>query len=312
MVKSKMRQKLAPHFVQLTQDACLKAFWRKRPLRNFLKQHNISDRKLASWYQDESKREFMERLFEDLLNIKDHKGHNVILKIARSLAEMKHFPDLENWEDSTDKISSAHKSVSRLRLEVNKLNQQIRDEKEIQRRKKIAQEEQQKTIIAKQTLEKLGQELNNLISKQGTQEGGYAFERWFYKLVNYYEITARPPYKTEGRGIDGSLTLDGTTFLIEIKFTKEQSGAPDIDVFMSKIVRKADNTMGIFVSMSGFSSVAIEEASRDRTPMLLMDYSHIYNLILLDILSLQDVIRRIKRHASQTGQAYLAVGNFSG
>ena len=85
-----------------------------------------------------------------------------------------------------------------------------------------------------------------------------------------------------------------------------------IDVFMSKIEKKADNTMGIFVSMSGFSSVAIKEASRDRTPMLLMDYSHIYNLILAGIMTLPDVIRRIKRHASQTGQAYLAVEDFSG
>jgi len=73
--------------------------------------------------------------------------------------------------------------------------------------------------------------------------------------VNYFEITARPPYKTNGRQIDGSLTLDGTTFLIETKFTNGQSGAPDIDIFMSKIVKKADNTMGIFVSMSGFFRV---------------------------------------------------------
>lgn len=88
------------------------------------------------------------------------------------------------------------------------------------------------------------------ISKQGTQEGGYAFEKWFYELINYFEISARPPYKTGGRQIDGSLTLDGTTYLIETKFTNDQSGAPDIDIFMSKIVKKADNTMGIFVSMA--------------------------------------------------------------
>ena len=307
-----MRKKLAPHLIQLTQDACLKAFWRKKALRLFLKQHHISDKKLATWHQDESKREFLDRLFEDLLNLKDNKGHAVILEMARSLAEMRHFPDLENWEDSAEKISAAHKAVARLRSEVDKLNQQMRDEQEIERRRKAAREEREKVINAQQILEKLAQQLNSLTSKQGTQEGGYAFEKWFYDLVNFFEITARPPYKADGRQIDGSLTLDGTTFLIETKFTNEQSGAPDIDVFMSKIVKKADNTMGIFVSMSGFSSVAIKEASRDRTPMLLMDYAHIYNLILAGIMTLPDVIRRIKRHASQTGQAYLAVEDFSG
>jgi hypothetical protein len=151
-----------------------------------------------------------------------------------------------------------------------------------------------------------------LVPKQGTQEGGYAFERWFYDLAGFSEIPARPPYKVEGRQIDGSLTLDGTTFLIETKFTSKQTGAPDIDTFMTKIIRKADNTMGILVSMAGFSNVAIKEASRDRTPMLLMDYSHFYNLILSGQMSLPDVIRRIKRHASQTGEAFLPVLRFSG
>ncbi len=278
----------------------------------FLKQRHINDSVLATWHPDESKRDFLYRIFEKLVRLKDGKGHAVILEMARSLAEMKHFPDLENREDSTEKISAARKAVTRLKSEIDKLNQQVRDDKEIQRLKKAAQEEQQKTINARQTLEKLGQKLNELISKQGTQEGGYAFEKWFYKFVTYSEIPARPSYKTDGRQVDGSLTLDGTTFLIETKFTNDKSGAPDIDIFMSRIETKADNTMGIFVSMAGFSDVAIKGASKNRTPMLLMDHSHIYDLILAEIISLPDVIRRIKRHASQTGQAYLAVRDFSG
>jgi hypothetical protein len=70
--------------------------------------------------------------------------------------------------------------------------------------------------------------------------------------------------------------------------------------------------MGIFLSMSGFTSGAIKTASRDRTPLLLMDYSHIYNKILPGLMTLPDVIRRIKRNASQTGEAFLSVVKFSG
>ena len=58
-----MRKKLAPAFIQLTQDACLKAFWRRRTLRTFLQQHQISEAKLATWNEDESKRDFLFRLF---------------------------------------------------------------------------------------------------------------------------------------------------------------------------------------------------------------------------------------------------------
>ena len=251
-----MRKKLAPAFIQLTQDACLKAFWRKRALRTFLQQHQISEAKLATWNEDESKRDFLFRLLEELLRLDDNSGHNTILEMARSLAEMKHFPDLENWEDSAEKISAVHKAVARLKSEVDKLHQQVRDIRERERLRKEAQERQQTTIAAKQSLQKLSDNLNELVPRQGTQEGGYAFEKWFYELASYFEIPARPPYKIDGRQIDGSLTLDGTTFLIETKFRNEQTGAPDIDTFMTKITRKADNTMGIIVSMSGFSGVA--------------------------------------------------------
>lgn len=305
-------KKLTPHFIQLTQDACLKAFWRRKALHIFLKQHRIADATLATWHSEESKRDFIERLFELLLKLKDNKGYTVIFEIAYSLAEMTHFPDLENWEDTSNKITSARDAMARLKTELGKLNQQIQNERETLLRREEAYNERQKTIAANQSLEKLSQQLRDLVPKQGTQDGGYAFEKWFYELVNFFEIPARAPYKVDGRQIDGSLTIDGTTFLIETKFTNEQSSATDIDVFMSKITKKADNTMGIFISMSGFSSTAIKEASRDRTPMLLMDFSHIYNLVLLGVISLPDIIRRIKRHASQTGQAYLTVENFSG
>ena len=308
-----MLKKLAPNLIQLTQDACLKAFWRKRALRTFLKQHHISDATLATWHDDESKREFLYRLFDHyLLEMDNNKGHQIILEMARSLAEMTDFPDLEGWEDSREKLEAAREAVARLKTQVDKLNRQVRDAKEAERLRQAARDEQSKAIASRHSLETLAQQLNDLVPSQGTQEGGYAFEKWFYELANYFELTARPPYKTDGRQIDGSLTLDGTTFLIETKFTKDQTGAPDIDTFMTKIKRKADNTMGIFLSMSGFSSTAISEASCDRTPMLMMDFSHIYNLILAGTMSLPDVIRRIKRHASQTGQAFLAVDSFSG
>ena len=68
--------------------------------------------------------------------------------------------------------------------------------------------------------------------------------------------------------------------------------------------------MGILISMPGLTSGAIKTASRDRTPIILIDYSHIYNLILAGRMSLPDVIRRVKRHASQTGEAYLSVTDF--
>ena len=129
--------------------------------------------------------------------------------------------------------------------------------------------------------------------------------------MDYFEVDNRRPYVVDGRQIDGSITIDGTTYLVELKFTAGQAEAPNIDSLLKKVNDKADNTMGIMVSMSGYSSVAIQEASFSRSPLLLLDHSHLY-MILGGIMSFPDTMRRIRRHSSQEGKAFLPVNEFGG
>ncbi len=119
---------------------------------------------------------------------------------------------------------------------------------------------------------------------------------------------ARTPW---GRQIDGSLTLDGTTYLVELKFEAHQAAATDIDSLKAKINSKADNTMGVMVAMSGYSSVAITEASGPKSALLLLDSSHVY-MVLGGAGTLKEIIRRVRRHSSQTGYAYLPPKDFGG
>lgn len=119
------------------------------------------------------------------------------------------------------------------------------------------------------------------------------------------------PFKHEDRQIDGSITHDGTTYLVESKFTTDQAGAPDVDVLRRRVETKADNTMGIMVSMAGFSAPAVTSGSGPKTPLLLLDHAHIY-AVLGDASDLRSVIERVRRHASQTGEAYLPFAKFNG
>ncbi len=303
-----MNKRLTPAFVELTCDALLKAFWYKPSLRLFLQQHGIKDAILAQWHADQSKREFIAFLWPQL--VKTERGHGAILDMARSLSEMHHFPDLERKEDTKTLIPEAKAAIGRLREQVVKINESLQETAEAAMRRKLAREETSKRLAAQQSLAKLQENLTNLTPQLGQQEAGYAFERWFYDLAIYFELDARPGYRADGRQIDGAITIEGTTFLLETKFTKEPIGSPDIDTFMAKIESKADNTMGICVSIAGFNEGAKKSASKPRTPMLLLDHSHIFNLLLRGVLTLPQVVSRIKRNASQTGRAHLAADEF--
>jgi restriction endonuclease Mrr len=303
-----MNKKLSPAFVELTQDALLKAIWYKTSLRSFLLQHQIKESALAQWHADQTKRDFVLWLWPQLF--KSEKGQNAILSMARSLAEMKHFPDLERKEDTKERIPEAVQAINRLRVAVSEINETIRETKAAEARRQTAREQSSIQKANQQSLEKLQSALNTLTPKIGTQDGGYAFEKWFYDLAIFFELDARRGYKADGRQIDGALTIEGTTFLVETKLVNEPIGSPDIDIFMAKIESKADNTMGLFVSLSGFNNGAKHAASKRRTPMLLLDHGHIFNLIMRGVMTLPQVVSRIKRHAHQTGSSYLSANDF--
>lgn len=190
-------------------------------------------------------------------------------------------------------------------------DEKVRNEREIEAAKEKARAEKATVQRGRMDIDKLRQRVTDMHPQMGMAPGGYAFQDWFYDLLDFCEIENRRPYVTGGRQIDGSVTLDGTTYLVELKFTDSQAGAPDIDIFRSKVESKADNTMGLFVSMAGYSSVAISEASGKKSTMLLLDASHIF-LVLTGGMNLAEAIRRVRRHASQTGESHLPVAAFGG
>lgn len=304
-----MATKITPRLIELTYEAVLKSFWRRKALQKFLLASHVAEKFVGSWAAEESKRDLLDRMFLRLQA--SDRGKAVIFQIARNISEKTTFPDLQNWEDSDRKIQEAHKSVQELKRYLKVQDETVKAEYERQEAQERAHADRQKIQKTLTDRAKLQQRIDEMHAKVGTQEGGYEFEHWFYEMLDYCEVSSRRPYKTDGRQIDGSLTHEGTTYLIELKFTKAQSDATDIDSLKAKVNKMADNTMGIMVSISGYSSVAIADASGSKTTLLLMDASHLY-LFLSGGMSFAEIISRVRRHASQTGQAYLSVMQFHG
>lgn len=304
-----MKTRLTPYYISLTYDACLRSFWRKAALSKFLRQCGVKGAFIAAWAPDECKRDFLDRLFAELPT--SDAGRLGLLRMSTFLMDQQSFPDLQGWEDSAQKIKDAREAVSNLRAYHAKQQDELQSQDDNLKAKREFSKRQEEVGRSQQTLQKLNDRLNALSRELGSQQAGYDFQEWFYDLLTFSELPSRKPYVHQGRQIDGSLTVSGTTYLVELKFTAEQASATDIDTFHKKVTSKADNTMGVMLSISGYSSVARQEASGERTPLLLLDHGHIY-LVLGGIMGLADVIDRVRRNASQTGEAYLASADFGG
>ncbi|MFN5530266.1 MAG: hypothetical protein ACK5F7_06815 [Planctomycetaceae bacterium] len=293
----------------MVQDALLKSFWTKGALLKFLRRSSVSDKFLSQLSRDDTKRDWLDRLFPVLEA--DERGQSLIQQMARSLADQTTFPDLMNWENSAERTQAAMDAVGALKSYLTQKDLEKVDERQVAKRRRESEEQRQRAIQSRTNLATLKDRLDSLCQHIGTQQGGYSFQDWFYDLMDFFDVDNRRPYVVDGRQIDGSITIDGTTYLVELKFTAAQANAPDIDSLVKKVNGKADNTMGVMVSMSSFSSVALNEASFSRSPLLLLDHSHLY-MVLGEIISFPDAIRRIRRHSSQEGKAFLATTEFGG
>lgn len=302
-------QRLPAHYLELLSDALLKVYWYKASFRAALRRAEIPEGLLATWAPEETKRDFWERLLPCLETTDT--GIRVLVRLADAVSEQKTFPDLERMEDSELRIKSARKAIDDLNDYRKRQREKAQEQREEKRNRESVRKAREESMARQHNLDSLNARLDGLATQLGSQEAGYEFEKWFYDLMDYFEIDNRRPYKIDGRQIDGSVTVEGTTYLVELKFTSNQSDAPDIDSFKNKVVTKADNTMGIMVSISGYSSIAIKEASRDKTPLLLLDFKHLY-MLFTGSLRFAEMVARVRRHSSQTGQAYLAVEDFGG
>lgn len=305
-----MSERLPPHFLELVYDAALKSFWTKKGLKRFLRRSHIAESFLAQLSETESKRDWLDRLFPKLEGT--DKGQRVIREMATTLAEQTAFPDLDKWENSKAMVEDAKLAVGRLRdyLEKKKAEQQ----KAAAVRKSREDAEKVREVIRRSTIDlaKLRERLEGMTNQIGTQAGGYAFQDWFYDMMSFFEVENRKPYiAPDNRQVDGSITIEGTTYLVELKFTAGQAGVTDIDSLLAKVNTKSDNTMGLMVSMSGYDGGAVKQASFAKSPLLLLDHNHLY-AVLLGSMEFGDVVRRVRRHSSQTGEAFLPPSSFGG
>jgi hypothetical protein len=170
--------------------------------------------------------------------------------------------------------------------------------------------EEEQIKIDEDTRRELAKELIE-IGNLPPQERGFAFERFLTKLFSIFNLKPRGSFRLSGEQIDGSLELDGETYLIEAKWENHLVGLKELLAFYEKIEGKAKLTRGIFISYSGFTKEAIESFSKGRPTNLLVltgqDLYFVLNGINGEFLNLDQAIRLKVRYAAETGDIRVTI-----
>ena len=87
------------------------------------------------------------------------------------------------------------------------------------------------------------------------QERGYGLEEIMNGLCEICKISVRRSFKRNkgGEQVDGAFELNGSYYLVECRWRKEKASGGDVDGLLAKVGRSGSQTLGIFVSMEGWS-----------------------------------------------------------
>lgn len=94
---------------------------------------------------------------------------------------------------------------------------------------------------------------------------GRQFERALYHLLKGEGLRPRTNFRPKAEEIDGSFEYRHKYFLLEAKWRKGAVGLAPLDSFDSKVGRKLSGTLGVFISMSGYTPDAADALVKGRS-----------------------------------------------
>lgn len=239
----------------------------------------------------------------DFLASNQETYQNDLLRLMSEVIKFEDFSHLKKLDDGREKAREAEESVVALRKLCKGHFDLMEEERNKEERRKAAYDEYLKKQEVKDRLEVIKSDYFALINAD-PQLRGYKLEKIMRELFVLFDLDPKASFKIEGEQIDGAFTFDTTDYLLEAKWQQELVGIKELDAFSGKLTRKLENTLGLFLSINGYSDDGVKAHSTGRRLMILMDGSDLMAVLEGRIDLLQLLIRK-RRHAAQTGNIYL-------
>ncbi len=299
-------KRISPVAINALKEALTNIYWYKSDLRSFI-MNTISDTNiLAKLDWNDYKRNIVTLLVNYLARNQDV-YQNDLLRLMSEVIKIEDFLHLSRLEDGAEKVKKAQESVSALRTLVKDHFGLVEEQRISEEQRKAAYEKMLRNQGVRDRLKEIEKDYLELISSTNPQQRGFALERVLRELFTLFDLDPKASFRITGEQIDGAFTFDNTDYILEAKWQQEPVGTRELDTLHSKLTRMTtDITLGLFLSINGYSDDAVKAHSSGRRLMILMDGSHLMAVIEGRI-DLMQLLLRMRRHASQTGNIYLRI-----
>lgn len=300
-----MTKKIAPAAIQMLKEAMTNVYWYKSELRSFLF-HSLSDSSvLARLNWQDYKRNIVSTLV-DHFAMNEEVYQRDLIRLMDEVSKINDFSHLRRLEDGKAKEQSARDAVAALRKQIAGFQTLREEEKEVERRREDAHKRLLQVNAVQEKLKEVTSDFLSLLGKEDPQKRGFRLEKILKELFLLFDLDPKASFRITGEQIDGAFSFEGTDYLLEAKWQQNPVDASTLDSLAGKLSRKLDNTLGLFLSINGYSEDAVKAHSSGRRLMILMDGSDLM-AVLEGRIDLVQLLLRKRRKAAETGNIYLRI-----
>lgn len=299
-------QRISANAISALKDALTAGFWFKSDLYNYAKAAVAGEPLFLAgieWtspaqYKRDSVSTFVDRLVRE-----QDEHQDLLLALLIDVSEMSEFPQLARTDDPEAKVAEARAAVARLKSVVAPYEKALMERQAAKEQIDIAKQVASDRRATTQRLAELKATYFDVMAL-APQARGYKLEPLLTAVFEAFDLDPRGSFKIVGEQIDGGFSLDGEHFLLEAKWQKDPSARDELDIFAAKVSRRVENTLGLFVAISGFEPTAVDLHTGNRSPIILMDGADLF-AVVDDRIDLRVLLQRKRREASMTGRVLL-------
>lgn len=148
--------------------------------------------------------------------------------------------------------------------------------------------------------------------KNNPQKKGYMLEELINMLFQLYSISLLESFRRNNGGeqIDGAFKLDGWHYIVEMKWTNQLSDMSQLDSLYGKVARSGKQTMGLFVSINGWSAnvIPLMKQQPDKSIFLMDGYD--LRVVLTGEIDLIELLQKKIAKFNLMSEPYVAVNEF--
>lgn len=188
------------------------------------------------------------------------------------------------------------------------------DARERQQQEQAAQERTERVERERQATLRQGSKLllaqfEAATAGEERQERGYLLEDLLNRAFDLHGMPATRPFRRNdgGEQIDGAFELDGWHYIVECRWRETLSNIQQLDSLYGKVGRSGRQTMGLFMSINGWSQHVVPLVKQNPDKSILLMEGFDLRTVLAQPFSLRELLRAKSRALNLEAEPYLSI-----